>query len=185
VWSRDGRWLVLRTGGIGGNRDIWAQRLGVDSAPARLLATDFDERAVSLSPDARWIAYQSDETGRNEVYVRPFPDITAGKWTISLGGGSRPLWSHSGRELFYPDGTDARMMAAQIRAGPGGIEVTERRPLFSLANYLLSANYTPFDVSADDRRFLMLREVGAANETRNALIVIENWFEELRERMRR
>jgi serine/threonine-protein kinase len=184
LWSRDGRWLVLRTG-LGGNRDIWAQRLGVDSAPARLLATDFDERAVSLSPDARWIAYQSDETGRNEVYVRPFPDITAGKWTISLDGGSRPLWSHSGRELFYADGMDARMMAAQIRAGPGGIEVTERRPLFSLANYLLSANYTPFDVSADDRRFLMLREVGAANETQNALIVIENWFGELRERVRR
>ena len=89
-------------------------RLGEDSVPTRLLASDFDERAVALSPDARWISYQSDETGQNEVHVRPFPDITAGKWTVSLGGGRFPLWSHSGRELFYVD-RDDRMVAAESR----------------------------------------------------------------------
>lgn len=84
---------------IGGGalgRDIWAQRVGTDSMPTRLLASDFDENAITLSPDARWLAYQSDETGEMEIYVRPFPDISAGKWTVSLGGGSRPLWSAAG-----------------------------------------------------------------------------------------
>ena len=120
IWSRDGSWLVLRTGGTDGKRDIWAQHLGTDSAPTRLLATEFDENAVTLSPDGRWLAYQSDESGEAEIYVRPFPNISSGKWTVSLGGGRVPLWAHNGRELFYLHGRGAasRMMAARFEPPP-------------------------------------------------------------------
>ncbi|MDH4131617.1 MAG: hypothetical protein OEV95_07395, partial [Gemmatimonadota bacterium] len=189
IWSRDGIWLVLRTGGLDGKRDIWAQHLGTDSAPTRLLATDFDENAVTLSPDGRWLAYQSDESGEAEIYVRPFPDISSGKWTVSLGGGVNPLWAHSGRELFYLHGRgNARqMMAAQVRTSPK-FEVTERRTLFPVPpnQYLLPNNYTMYDISPDDRRFLLMRRAGSGDETpQTALILVENWFEELKAKMAR
>jgi len=189
IWSRDGSWLVLRTGGTDGTRDIWAQHLGTDSVPARLLATDFDENAVALSPDARWLAYQSDESGEDEIYVRPFPDISSGKWTVSLGGGFSPLWSHSGRELFYLHGQGAarQMMAAQIRTTPT-FEVTERRTLFPVppSRYLLPGNYTGYDLSPDDQRFLLMRREGSGDqEPQTALILVENWFEELKAKMAR
>jgi serine/threonine-protein kinase len=95
--SIDGRWLLSRTGGtinqIGG-RDILGQRLGVDSAPTPLVAsTTFDEAAIALSPDGRWLAYESNETGRLEVFVRPFPNTGAAKWQVSTSGG----WPRSGR----------------------------------------------------------------------------------------
>ena len=182
LWSRDGEWLVLRTGSVNGARDVWAMRLSTDSVPTRLLESDFDERAVTLSPDGKWLAYQSDETGRNEIYVRPFPDIVAGKTTVSIGGGSRPLWAHSGRELFYVDGEN-RMVAAQVRTSTT-VEVDERRVLFSVAQYVISANYTPFDISPDDQRFLMTRLVGAAEGATTAMILVENWFEELKAKVR-
>jgi len=184
VWSRDGSWLVVRVGGSDGTRDIWAQRIGTDTTAQRLLATDFDENAVALSTDGRWLAYQSDESGRDEVYVRPFPDISAGKWTVSLGGGTRPLWANSGRELFYVDGTN-RLVAAQIRPGPP-FEILGRTPLFSVSPYLIPGNYTPFDVTADDQRFLMVRRVGTGEGAPSTtLLFVENWIEELRARVRR
>lgn len=181
AWSRDGEWLAVRTGGTGQNRDIWAMRLRVDSAPAPLLGSDFDERAITLSPDGRWITYQSDETGQNEIYIRPFPDIAAGKWTISVGGGSMPLWAHNGREIFYVDGED-RMAAASVRTGTR-VEVVSRRALFSLAPYALTSNYTPYDVTADDQRFLMIRPVGTGDGEQRPLILVENWFEELKQKV--
>jgi Tol biopolymer transport system component/tRNA A-37 threonylcarbamoyl transferase component Bud32 len=177
LWSRDGTWLVVRTGDEG-NRDIWAQRIGTDSVPSRLLASDFDENAVSLSPDGRWLAYQSDETGDTEIYVRPFPDIASGKRTISVGGGLWPLWSHSGSELFYVDGED-RMTAAQLRF-TDDVEVTERRVLFPASQFIFSGPYTAFDISPDDQRFIMARPVDASEAARAELILVENWFEELK-----
>jgi len=183
LWSRNGEWLVLRVGAAGA-RDIWVQRLGADSQPRRLLASDFDENAVTLSPDSRWLAYESDESGQDEIYVRPFPDISAGKWTVSLGGGTRPLWSHSGRELFYVTGDGQQMMAAQVRTSPA-FAVTGRNRLFPVGSYLLSGNYTVFDVSPDDQRFLMVRPVGAEQGAQTALILVENWFEELKTKVGR
>jgi hypothetical protein len=175
---------VVRVGGTDGTRDVWAQRIGTDSTARRLLATDFDENAVALSPGARWIAYQSDESGQVEVYVRPFPDISAGKWTVSLGGGSRPLWSHSGRELFYID-SDDNLVAADVRPG-AAFEVTGRQRLFSTAPFMISSNYTPFDVTTDGERFLMVRQAGTGDGAApTAFILVENWIEELKEKVGR
>jgi serine/threonine-protein kinase len=181
--SEDGAWLAVRTGS-GGADTVWAIRADADSAPVPILASEFDERAVSLSPDGRWIAYHSNETGQDEVYVRPFPDVSGGKWPISLGGGRIPLWAHGGGELFYVDGND-RMVAAQLDFSTS-LAVTERRVLFSVEDYYVNANYTLWDISPDDQRFLMLGPLGASDGIGGgALILVENWFEELRTKVGR
>jgi eukaryotic-like serine/threonine-protein kinase len=185
TWSRDGRWLLLRTGGtvnqVGG-RDIMAMRIGHDSVPQPVVASpDFDEAAIALSPDGRWIAYESNETGRTEVYIRPFPDTDAGKWQVSIDGGQAPLWAPNGRELFYV--TRARdMISVPVGAGStpalGGREL-----LFRLRSDLYLTDlerYTPFDISPDGRRFIMARRVQVEARHFAPLIVTENWFPELR-----
>ena len=132
-WSWDGQWLVVRTGGGAGGvgqRNIIALRPGVDSAPTELLATSgFDESAPALSPDGKWLAYASDETGRTEVYIRPFPNVDDGKWQVSSNGGQAPLWAHSGRELFYVD-AERNMMVAPMPTGPSQLGARVR--LFKL-----------------------------------------------------
>jgi serine/threonine-protein kinase len=179
-WSRDSAWIVVRVGGQDGQRDIWAQQVGRDSTAHRLLASDFDENAMGLSPDGRWIAYQSTETGATEVFVRPFPDVSAGKWTVSLGGGSQPVWAHSGRELFYVDDRQT-LVAARVHAtAPATFEVLERKLLFSTVPFVMGAAYSAYDVAPGDQRFLMIRRVGATDSVRSALVLTENWFQELR-----
>ncbi len=188
VVSPDERWLILRTAGvagIAGGRDISAVELGVDSVPTPLLAADFDESAPALSPDGNWLAYISNETGRYEVYIRPFPDVESGRWQISTGGGHAPVWAHSGTELFYRDPED-QMIAARIGVSGTRLSVGERRVLFRLApgylgNETLASGY--FDVTADDQRFLLARPAGLGDlEDADAvkLILVQNWFEELK-----
>jgi serine/threonine-protein kinase len=100
-FSPDGEWLVYRTGRLDA-LDIYARRVQGDTATVSLLARpDVNEHSPALSPDGRWLAYVSDESGRWEVYVRPFPDIDAGRWLVSVDGGSEPIWSNSGRALGY------------------------------------------------------------------------------------
>ncbi len=187
AWSRDGQWLVLRAGGVvdqGGGRNISALRLGVDSTPAPLLASrQFDESAAALSPDGHWIAYQSDESGRFEIYLRPFPGVDAGKRQISVNGGIAPLWSRSGRELFYVNG-NRDMVSVSVAPGP---VLSDGTVLFHLNDLLYlkpTENYTPFDVAADGR-FIMARRIATRAATLMPLIVAENWFGELTARMRR
>ena len=182
VWSRNGKWLVLRTGGVGseGNRDVYAMRLGVDSVPRPLLATPAQERAVALSPDGRWLAYTSDESGRDEVYVRPFPNVDEGKWQVSLTGGGQPLWAHSGREIFYRSAAN-EMMVAQVSGSPG-FPVANRHALFSLNMEILDPdpNFATWDVSPDDQRFFMVRWRAARTDQSTAsLILVTNWLAEL------
>jgi serine/threonine-protein kinase len=189
VWSPDGRWLLVRTGGtvnqIGG-RDIWALRPGVDTAPAALMTTSFDEAAIALSPDGHWLAHESNETGRVEVYVRPFPAVESGKWQVSIAGGAAPLWARSGRELFY---VNAGRELVVVPVAPGApLRLGEQRALFRLRDDLYLAereNYTPFDVSRDGSRFLMARLIRPESERSSPLIVTENWFTELDARMGR
>jgi len=183
-WSRDGAWLVIRVGGNAGTirlRNIFAFRPGIDSAPKELLANaQFDESAPALSPDGKWLAYASDETGRSEVYIRPFPNVDDGKWQVSTGGGQAPLWAHSGRELFYVD-ADRNMMVAPMPAGP--TRLGARTKLFKLGNdvYLSPQEYyTPFDISPDDRRFIMARQVTPPDAKQASFILVENWFDEVK-----
>jgi serine/threonine-protein kinase len=185
--TADDRWIVLRQGSVGqvsGGRNITTLRIGTDTAPRPLLATEFDEMAMAISPDGRWMAYQSDETGRTEVFVRPFPDTETGKRQVSSGGGLAPLWSRDGRELFYLSSTN-NMMAARV-AGGESLEIGVPEVLFRVRPELLRAEflyYTPWDVAADGR-FIMARLVSGDLNQGGALVVVENWFEELKAKVK-
>ena len=188
VLSPDGRWLVLRTGSNGsvaGGRDITGVRIGADTARVPLIVTAFDEEAIALSPDGKWIAYQSDETGRTEVFVRAFPNTSEFKHQVSNGGGTAPLWSRDGRELFFVS-PGADMMSARVTAG-APIAIAAPAPLFHIADDLLKVEYTfytPWDVAADGR-FIMARARGGAAGLATSVVIAENWLTELQARMKR
>ncbi len=185
--SPDGRVLVARGGGqisVVGGRNIGVMRLGVDTALVPLVATSFDESELALSPDARWLAYVSDETGRPEVFIRPFPDAETAKYQVSTGGGVAPLWARNGRELFYIT-PQREMVVVPIAPGPA-LALGARRVLFRLDPdlYLLEREfYTPFDISPDGRRFLLARRIVGDSPTVSPLLVTLNWFEELRRQL--
>ena len=187
VVSPDGEWLVMRSGSNGsvaGGRDIYTVRIGADTARMPLIVTPFDEEAIALSPDGRWIAYQSDETGRTEVFVRSFPNATTFKHQVSNGGGAAPLWSRDGRELFFVSAA-ADMMTARVTVG-SPTAIAPPVPLFHIANDLLRveyAFYTPWDVAADGR-FIMARARRGDAGSATTVVVAENWLTELKARMK-
>ncbi len=182
----DGSWLLMRTGGNAGagGRDIVGLRPGTDSVPVPVLATRFDEEAIALSPDGRWLAYQSDETGTTEVFIRPFPDTDRGRWQVSSGGGVAPLWSQDGRELFFL-GAAGDMMAARVTAG-ATLAVGEPAVLFRVPAELRQVEtdyYTPWDV-ARDGRFIMARALDVQGNSSGTIVVVENFPEVIRARAR-
>jgi eukaryotic-like serine/threonine-protein kinase len=155
-----------------------------DSAPVPLVTTPFTELHPAASPDGHWLAYTSIESGTNEVYVRPFPSTTGGRWQVSNGGGSEPRWSPDGRELFYLDGT-FRLVAAEIRASPT-FEVSALRPLFDAARFTIDIYHTSYDVLPGGRGFLFLRQRQADRTAAAPLLVqAENWFADVRARSAR
>jgi len=177
IESHDGRWILLRRSvGEVGNGDIFAMKRG-DTTLVPLLNSPAREVSPALSPDGRWLAYESDESGTSEVYVRPFPDVASARWQISLSGGTGPIWAHNGRELFYVNGRQD-MVSTEIRPGPA-FAVGETRTLFPAGNFTLAGNFALYDVAPDDKRFLMVQGVAAAE---TELILTENWFEELKAR---
>jgi Tol biopolymer transport system component len=175
TYSPDGEWEVYRVGGGSGGRDLLALQVGADSAPVALVATEYEETSPALSPDGRWLAYSSNESGRYEVYVRPFPNTNDAKVQVSTDGGQEPLWAHSGRELFYNGG--GNLMSAQVLLGTTFI-VGEQRVLFSTQRFRTGIVYRHYDVTPDDQRFVMIRIPGG--EDAGELIVVENFFEELK-----
>jgi serine/threonine-protein kinase len=180
-WSPDGDWLIFRTGTMDGERDIFALRSGPDSATVPVAADSrFDEIAPVLSPDGRWLAYVSNETGQDEVWVRPFPNVDAGRWQVSFRGGTEPLWAHSGRELFYKSQGSMKVVGVQTSPTFATLEVRE---LFSTRDYFNFAYHRSYDVSADDQRFVMIRTNAVGEPAIGDLIVVENFFEELKAKL--
>jgi eukaryotic-like serine/threonine-protein kinase len=174
--SRDGRWLVLRTAPIGiGTSDILGLKTG-DTTLVPLVASPAVELFPAISPDGRWLAYASNESGTMEVYVRPFPETASAKWQVSTAGGSEPAWSSTGRELLYINGK-TEMVSAEIPPG-GTFSVGRQRTLFSAAQLSRPGPVPSFALSPDDKRFLMVREGETAQQSE--LIVAENWVEQLR-----
>ncbi|MEO7454946.1 MAG: protein kinase [Gemmatimonadaceae bacterium] len=185
--SPDGKWLVIRMGAktaVTGGRDVYGLRLGGDTTLTPLLNAPYDEYAMALSPDGKWLAYESNETGREEVFVRPFPNTNDGKVPVSSNGGASPLWSRDGRELFFVRGHNA-MMSASITPG-ATIRVGEPHVLFesgTLAERGVSW-YTPWDV-APDGRFMLVRSVHAKGKVSTPLTIMENWLDDANARVRR
>ena len=180
IETRDGKWLVLRSSLLeAGSGDIYGVRLG-DSTLVPLVTGPATEGDVAMSPDARWLAYASNESGTYEIYVRPFPETASARWQVSVAGGSDPVWSHTGRELFYLNGQN-EMSRVEIAAGSGfsfGTPLT----LFSSGPYTPIGPVPAFAISPDDKRFLFLRETTPTE--RNELIVVQNWVDEMKARAR-
>lgn len=188
-WSPDREWLILRSTTGAGNvfgRDILAMRPGTDSTPQPLMAEEYDEMDPDLSPDGRWIAYASNETGRFEIYVRPFPDVDAGRWQISTRGGSRPRWTRDGREIFFGDEND-NMVVARVDGSGTAFVAASPRILFATPSDIDRGDLgIPYDVSPDGQRLMMARVVRDAAAAASGLpdfILVQNFAEALRERV--
>jgi serine/threonine-protein kinase len=201
-WSPDGQLLAFLEVNPTTGFDIWVLRMGDPSAGSGqalsassgqvpstgsgqgrkaepFLRTPFNETLPRFSPDGRWLAYISDESGRYEVYVRPYPG-PGGKSQVSRDGGTEPVWNRNGRELFYRSGN--KMMAVEIAVQPGFTAGTPRMlfqgpyepPPVPLANY---------DVSPDGQRFLMIKPSEQEQAVPTQINVVLNWFEELKQKV--
>jgi Tol biopolymer transport system component len=145
----------------------------------RLFEGDFAESA----PNGRYLAYQSTESGRSEVYVRAFPNVTNGPWQISTAGGTRPAWSRDGRELFYLDAANAMNAVHVDTSGPTFVSAAPVK-LFDTP-YFEPNPARHYDVSPDGQRFLMIKENTAARRgaTPASMLLVQNWTEELKTRL--
>ncbi len=179
-WSPDGSVLAFYQITPDSARDIWMLKrkdMAFEAEP--FLTTSANERSPIFSPNGRWIAYTSDESGRDEIYVRPYPG-PGGKWPISRSGGREPVWSADGTELFYRQGTS--IMSVRVQTD-GEIVAGEPRVMVSGdygVEYTSSGSQT-YDVAPDGQRFIMTQSVEHAAPRQ--IRVVLNWFEELKERV--
>ncbi len=180
-WSPDGKWLIfVAIDPASGFGDILGIRPGTDTVPVRLVATKYDEGAPAFSPDGRWMAYASNESGRFEIYVAPFPNTGTAKWVVSTNGGTEVQWSHSGRELFYRDG--GNLVAVEVKATPT-FSTGRSTVLFPAGGFTSDAFAQEYAVAPNDQRFLMIRPLRPSKP--DELVVVDNWFEELKAKSRK
>jgi serine/threonine-protein kinase len=171
TFTPDGKAIVFRRLGASRRNEIWILPLVGDEKPYRYLAAN-NERAAAISPDGHWLAYISDESGRDEVYARAFPH-PGRAIPISLGGGREPRWSASGREIFYR--TDSELVVAQIgSASPPRVE--SRRALFDARPFESWIDGAAYDVHPDGEHFLMIRRPPDHRD----VVILLNWFDQLR-----
>jgi Tol biopolymer transport system component len=149
-----------------------------------LVQTPFGEMNAEISPNGRWVAYQSNKGGMFQVYVQPFPDVDSGNWQVSANGGTRPVWSRNGRELFYETGRS--MMAVGVETTGSTFTYGSPTKLFDTSGYYFGNQGRTYDVAADGR-FLMIKLAGDARPNSGApppsLVVVEHWTEELKQRV--
>ena len=173
-WSLDGRSLLYVSSDSGTLEDLWVLPLDADGGhgePELYLRTEVNERDGQFSPDEHWVAYMSDESGRFEVYVAPFPNPT-GRVQISTEGGRYPLWRGDGREIFYST-EDGSIMAAEVEATDARFRVGAVRRLFQ-ANLHREGTYRrKYDVTADGQKFLVIEVV--ESEEKPVIMLDSNW----------
>jgi dipeptidyl aminopeptidase/acylaminoacyl peptidase len=171
-WSADGQSLMYQATTGDKGWDLWVVRVGPDqkaSEPKSFIGTEFNERDGRFSPDVRWVAYTSDESGRNEVYVQSFP-AGSRKWQVSRAGGGKPVWRRDGRELYYLS-HDGYMMAVPVTIVPS-FEAGEPQTLFAIS---ASANQlgTQYAVNDTGETFFVMSRSPAAS--RNSFTLLMNW----------
>ena len=175
----DGNALVVRDAGQ--IQDLLLVPLPSERQARPLIKTASAEQNGEVSPDGRWLAYESNDSSQFEVFVRPFPNVDGGKWQISMGGGTQPAWSRDGRELFYLS-ANAALMSVKVEA-KGAWNAAAPVKVFEARQYsgVGPGNGTgrTYDVSVDGRRFLMIKQAEEGTATVAPLVVVQNWFEEL------
>jgi Tol biopolymer transport system component len=163
-WSADGRFLLYRSLDPNTGYDLWVLPISGDKKPFPFLKTPFDERFGQFSPDGKWIAYQSDESGRLEIYVQPFPGL-GGKFQISTSGGAQPRWNKNGKEIFYVS-LDSKVIAAPVKLSADGRSLETGTPavLFPVriagGPLPTGTNKQQYAVSPDGQRFLVNLDTG-------------------------
>jgi serine/threonine-protein kinase len=156
--------------------------LAGEHRPRPLLAEPFDELNAEISPNGHWLAYESNQSGRPEIHVRPFPNVDADRQQVSTNGGTQPLWARNGQELFYE--SKGTLMRVPLKTGSTFERGTPEK-VFD-APYLVRQPGQPpgrmYDVSADAQRFLMIKETTGADERPPSarIILVQSWFEELK-----
>jgi serine/threonine-protein kinase len=182
-WSRDGHVGITATA-KGASFDVQVMSLAGEHKAATFLGTPFRESNAAFSPDGRWLAYDSNESGRLEIYARPYP-AGGGRWQVSDGGGAFARWSRDGRELFYR--TDTGIMSAAVEAAGDTLHVGKPRVVVNGAFRGGSAGigvgglfFADYDVSADGQRFVMFpAPVGSGQAEHQHVMLVTHWFEEL------
>ena len=143
-----------------------------------LVQTPFNEQNAEISPDGRWLAYESNESGQIEIYVRPFPNVAGGRWQVSTGGGTRALWARNGEEIFYvtPGGA---LMSVRVDRGPTWTAGPPAK-MFDGPYYFGGGGAAgrTYDV-ASDGRFLIIKSASAPDQAAASVIVVQNWLKEL------
>ena len=181
--SPDGAQLVFTESMPRTGEDVMVLSLRGERRTTPLIQTPFAERNGEISPGGRWIAYEANDSGQFEIYVRPFPNVVDGRWQVSTGGGTRPLWSRNGQELFFLAPTGALMRVGVERgdtwAATAPVQLLEGRYRTGTLQFILGRTY---DVSPDGRRFLMIKAGSDADRTvaSASLVVVQNWAEELK-----
>jgi Tol biopolymer transport system component len=178
-WSRDGQWISYFRGSRQTGLDLWLMPLEGDRRPVAFANQRFDEWGAQFSPDSRWVAFASTESGSPEVYVAPVHE-PGNKTRISVGGGSTPRWRRDGRELFYADADNRSVMAVAINAGSTSIGAIPKR-LFTIGQAPAArdrARNVVYDVTPDGTRFLVSIPTGEPSSSR--ITVVLNWTAALR-----
>ncbi len=177
-WSADGRYLLYNVGeyGVRNGLDIWALPLFGDRKPFPYVAGPGEQEYAQFSPDGRWVAYVSTETGQQEVYVAPFP-WTGAKWQISTAGGWVPRWTRDGKEIVFQSAGTPKTWVAQVDGRGSSFAVGEVRVLFETSNLSPNTAAAQYAVTRDGEGFL---EITTGNTGRLPLTVIQNWTMELK-----
>ena len=170
LWSPDGAWFVHRTStNVRGQGDILARRCGRKMKPVPMVASPLSEFSPAISPNRRWMAYSTTETGRSEIVVVPFPNASDSRWPVSVGGGSEPLWSRDGTELFYRNGMN-QLVSVRVQT-TGAFSIGATSVLFSDGGYTRWPTHRQYDVTPDGQRFILVRRVGGHEDR---LILVRN-----------
>jgi len=172
-WSPDGKFLLFNTITPGMQNGVWSlpltpEKPGIPLKASPLVDTAFNEQNGVFSPDGHWVAYESNESSQNEVYVIPFPG-PGGKRQISIAGGTTPRWRRDGKEIFYV-GLDRKLMAAEVTLKAGSIEAGQVRPL---GIPVVPTGGIRYDISLDGQRFLVVAEPERGSSP--PLTLVQNW----------
>ena len=187
--SPDGTRVVLEEQTPSAGYDFMLLSLTGTPRVEPLLQTPFDERNAAISPDGHWMAYESNESGQSQIYVRPFPNVADARYQISIGGGRTPAWAPDGRDLFFVNRTS--IMAVAVQSTPT-FSVGNPAKLFDAPSILLDGRFIgtatnrTYDVSRDEQRFLMIKDNAVGNDgnpLQSSVIVVQNWFEDLKAKM--